>query len=110
MQSEPFVRFKDKACEPLIGYFIHSVTFKTCKCPNPNCRNNFSRRPKCNNCENCLKRNNGQFVEPNYEISCKLNFWEKLNDMGIEIFFTKELSDKEPEKCDCCDAIKKSSL
>ena len=52
----PFVRIKDPALRPLINSIVHDVEFKLCECNNQNCENTIRKKPKCNNCENCLKK------------------------------------------------------
>ena len=101
----PFMRIKDPALRPLINHLVHDVEFKLCECNNQNCENTIRKKPKCNNCENCLKKNGG-WVEPNYEIACILNCWEEFN-VPIKIYFNKELdpnhNHQKDEKCKCCD-------
>lgn len=110
MQCTPFVRFKNAEFGPLIASFVNDVDFKLCNCPNPNCENTISRRPKCNNCENCLKKNNGEYVEPDYEVSAKLNCWSKMTGIPINISFVHALSTKPEKKCGCCDKLQRSSF
>lgn len=103
----PFVRFKNPAFGPLVNTFINDVEFKLCKCPNPNCENTITKKPKCNNCEGCLQRNGG-WVEPDYEVSCALECWDTMKGMPVLIYFRGDLSTSPKEMCDCCDKLKKS--
>lgn len=75
MRCTPFVRFKNKAYGPLVNSFILDVEFRLCACDNPNCEKTITRSPKCNNCESCLKKNDGKYVEPDYDVSCVLACW-----------------------------------
>lgn len=110
MQCIPFVRFKNEDYGPLIASFINDVDFKLCSCPNPNCENTISRRPKCNNCEHCLKKNNGVYTKPDYEVSAKLNCWQQMPNIPINISFVTQLSTKPQKKCGCCDKLQRSSF
>lgn len=89
-RCSPFVRIKNEVLRPLTQVLIHEVEFKLCGCNNPRCENTIRKRPKCNNCEACLKRNGG-WIEPDYEMSAVLNCWEKFS-VPIKIYFRQELN------------------